>query len=52
MVAEFVNMQVKYINKQRCLVLASRGISYRTRHLMKDLEGLMPHYKSEVKVLF
>lgn len=47
---EFVTEQVKYINKQRCLVLASRGVSYRTRHLMKDLEGLMPHYKSDVKV--
>lgn len=42
--------KVKYTNKQRCLVLASRGISYRTRHLMKDLEALMPQYKKDVKV--
>ena len=40
---------MKYTNKQRCLVLASRGISYRTRHLMKDLEALMPQYKKDVK---
>lgn len=44
------NGQVKYTNKQRCLVIASRGISYRTRHLMKDLEALMPQYKKDVKV--
>ena len=47
---KFVIDQVKYVHKQRCLVLASRGVSYRTRHLMKDLEGLLPHHKSDVKV--
>ena len=41
---------MKYTNKQRCLVLASRGVNYRTRHLMKDLESLMPHHKPDVKV--
>lgn len=48
---ENAHRKVKYTNKQRCLVLASRGVSYRTRHLMKDLEALMPHYKPDVKVL-
>ena len=47
---ENAHRKVKYTNKQRCLVLASRGVSYRTRHLMKDLEALMPHYKPDVKV--
>lgn len=31
--------------KQRVLVLSSRGISQRQRHLMNDLTGLLPHAK-------
>src|ERR1700730_11922480 len=32
-------------NKQRVLLLSSRGITQRMRHLMNDLEALLPHVK-------
>lgn len=32
-------------NKQRVLLLSSRGINHRMRHLMNDLEVLLPHVK-------
>lgn len=32
-------------NKQRVLMLSSRGITQRMRHLMADLETLLPHVK-------
>jgi len=32
-------------NKQRVLLLSSRGITHRMRHLMSDLEVLLPHVK-------
>lgn len=32
-------------NKQRVLLLSSRGITHRMRHLMNDLEVLFPHVK-------
>lgn len=32
-------------NKQRVLMLSSRGVTSRMRHLMKDLECLLPHTK-------
>ena len=32
-------------NKQRVLMLSSRGINHRMRHLMNDLETLLPHVK-------
>lgn len=32
-------------NKQRVLMLSSRGINHRMRHLMNDLEALLPHVK-------
>jgi ribosome biogenesis protein BRX1 len=37
-------------NKQRVLILASRGITQRYRHLMNDLRQLLPHSKKENKV--
>jgi len=39
----------KYLNKQRTLVFASRGIGSRNRHLLKDLRDLLPHSKGEPK---
>lgn len=36
--------------KQRVLLVASRGVTFRQRHLMNDLEALMPHAKKESKV--
>lgn len=43
-------MQEKWINKQRVLVFAARGISHRDRHLMKDIKTLMPHHRPESKM--
>lgn len=40
----------KYRNKQRCLVLCSRGVTARYRHLLEDLRTLMPHHKKESKL--
>ena len=32
-------------NKQRVLLLSSRGVTQRMRHLMADIEALLPHVK-------
>lgn len=40
----------RYHNKQRCLVLCSRGVTARYRHLVEDLRTLMPHHKKESKL--
>ncbi|KAK7501074.1 hypothetical protein BaRGS_00007559 [Batillaria attramentaria] len=40
----------KWTNKQRVLVFSSRGIAFRSRHLMQDLKRLMPHSKAESKM--
>ncbi|KIL00944.1 hypothetical protein PAXRUDRAFT_128673 [Paxillus rubicundulus Ve08.2h10] len=37
-------------NKQRVLLLSSRGVTQRMRHLMSDLEALLPHAKKESKL--
>lgn len=34
-----------YVNKQRCLVLCTRGVTSRHRHLLEDLRKLIPHMK-------
>jgi ribosome biogenesis protein BRX1 len=39
----------KYINKQRTLIFASRGIKHRDRHLLQDLRDLLPHSKTDAK---
>ncbi|KAL1862885.1 hypothetical protein VTK73DRAFT_6586 [Phialemonium thermophilum] len=36
-------------NKQRVLILSSRGVTYRHRHLMKDLASMLPHGRLDVK---
>lgn len=36
--------------KQRVLVLSSRGITQRQRHLMSDLTSLLPHSKKDAKL--
>ncbi|KXN92281.1 Ribosome biogenesis protein BRX1 [Leucoagaricus sp. SymC.cos] len=40
----------KLKNKQRVLLLSSRGITHRMRHLMNDLETLLPHVKKDAKL--
>ncbi|XP_045474275.1 ribosome biogenesis protein BRX1 homolog [Harmonia axyridis] len=42
--------KAKWINRQRVLVLATRGINHRHRHLMADLKTIMPHHKTEAKM--
>ena len=37
-------------NKQRVLLLSSRGINHRMRHLMNDIEVLLPHVKKGVYI--
>ncbi|KAL9604229.1 MAG: hypothetical protein Q9219_000627 [cf. Caloplaca sp. 3 TL-2023] len=37
-------------NKQRVLILSSRGITYRHRHLMNDLYALLPHSRKDAKL--
>jgi len=41
--------QTQYVNKQRTLIFATRGINQRMRHLMQDLRDLLPHSKAEAK---
>jgi ribosome biogenesis protein BRX1 len=48
--AEVAPARVKYQNKQRCLVVCSRGASARHRHLLEDLRRLMPHHKADSKM--
>lgn len=35
----------EFKNKQRVLIVSSRGINFRHRHLLQDLEALLPHSK-------
>lgn len=39
-----------WINKQRTLVVASRGVSHQERYLVNDMIALLPHSKKEVKI--
>jgi ribosome biogenesis protein BRX1 len=41
---------VKYTNKTRVLVLGSRGITSRFRHLLEDMKKLIPHHKKDNKL--
>ncbi|KAK1746521.1 ribosome biogenesis protein BRX1, partial [Skeletonema marinoi] len=40
----------RYHNKQRLLLLSSRGVTARYRHLLEDLRTLIPHSKKESKL--
>jgi ribosome biogenesis protein BRX1 len=37
-------------NKQRVLMLSSRGVTHRMRHLMNDIEALLPQVKKDSKL--
>ncbi|CAK7901829.1 ribosome biogenesis protein Brx1p [[Candida] anglica] len=41
--------KTKHINRQRLLVISSRGVTYRHRHLISDLLNLLPHARKEPK---
>ncbi|KAK3372789.1 Brix domain-containing protein [Lasiosphaeria ovina] len=36
-------------NKQKVLILSSRGVTYRHRHLLNDLAAMLPHSRKDVK---
>merc|ERR1712193_73049 len=36
-------------NKQRVLILSSRGVTYRHRHLLNDLATMLPHGRKDAK---
>lgn len=44
------NGKFKYTNKQRVLIVASRGITARHRHLLEDLKKMIPHHKKDNKL--
>ncbi|GAM90861.1 hypothetical protein ANO11243_089070 [Dothideomycetidae sp. 11243] len=37
-------------NKQRVLMLSSRGVTYRHRHLMNDIHSMLPHSRKDAKL--
>ncbi|KAI1656498.1 Brix-domain-containing protein [Daldinia decipiens] len=37
-------------NKQRVLILSSRGVTYRHRHLLNDLASMLPHGRKDAKL--
>lgn len=41
--------KTKHINRQRLLVISSRGVTFRHRHLIGDLVSLLPHARKEPK---
>merc|ERR1711939_110263 len=41
---------MKKVFKQKTLVLTSRGITHRMRHLTKDLYSILPHSKMDAKL--
>ena len=44
------NEDKQWRNRQRTLVLCSRGVSHEYRHLAQDLFRLLPHAKKEAKL--
>ncbi|GCE97234.1 ribosome bioproteinsis protein brx1 [Zygosaccharomyces mellis] len=39
-----------HMNRQRVLLISSRGVNYRHRHLIQDLYALLPHSRKEPKL--
>lgn len=48
--AETVAPPSKWLNRQRVLVLGSRGISADVRHLLRDLGALLVHSRRDCKL--
>jgi len=44
------NQPKEFKNRQRVMLLCSRGITARHRHLMSDLQALLPHAKKDSKL--
>ena len=45
-----VSSKIQYFNKQRVLIIASRGITARYRHFLEDLKKIIPHHKKDNKL--
>ncbi|KAK4101401.1 Brix-domain-containing protein [Parathielavia hyrcaniae] len=43
------NGTVQRKNKQKVLILSSRGVTYRHRHLLNDIAAMLPHGRKDVK---
>ncbi|CEP64241.1 ribosome biogenesis protein BRX1 LALA0_S10e05710g [Lachancea lanzarotensis] len=41
---------ISHMNKQRTLLISSRGVTYRHRHLIQDLHSLLPQSRKEPKL--
>jgi len=44
------NKNLAWVNKQRTMVVSSRGVSHSERYTMNDLIDLLPHAKKECKI--
>lgn len=40
----------QFMNKQRTLLISSRGVNFRHRHMIQDLYSLLPHSRKEPKL--
>lgn len=38
-----------FVNKQRVLIISSRGVTFRHRHLISDIATMLPHGRKEAK---
>ncbi|XP_046681173.1 ribosome biogenesis protein BRX1 homolog [Homalodisca vitripennis] len=47
---EPIPKKTKWTNRTRVLVFATRGITHRDRHLMRDLRTMLPHSRDENKM--
>lgn len=47
--ATYIQKDTRWRNKQRTLVMCSRGVTARFRHLAEDMKKLLPHHKPEPK---
>jgi ribosome biogenesis protein BRX1 len=44
------NKELRWVNKQRTLIVSTKGITERAHQLMLDLHNLMPHSKKASKL--
>ncbi|QLQ80289.1 hypothetical protein HG537_0D02900 [Torulaspora globosa] len=47
---KIVRNEKQFMNKQRTLLISSRGVNFRHRHLIQDLYALLPHSRKEPKL--
>ena len=48
--ASVASVRIPYTNKQRVLIVGSRGINARFRHFLEDLKKIIPHHKKDNKL--